>query len=648
MLLAWVCGACAPLGEGDTRDAHLAGDAGGVFPSMFREADPRPAGPLVTVPTGCGTRFCRSALPGPASMVAVGDIDGDGFPDLLLGSTGPMLGDVGALTLLRNERGAGFVDVTAWAGLAGLGAWSAIFGDLDNDGDQDVVLGARVGSLDGTREEAEERVLLNDGRGRYEPLALPPRPEGSRGTPGAILSVELTDLDGDGLLDIVSGRSGTDRAGSYLPRVLLARPRLRYVDASELFNHDGFNWNVIATDLDDDGRADMLFTQDANATLQAQPVARETGPCAFGGAFAPQGGWLNAAYRSVPDGALRMQPVDLGDPFHSTRFTPMGVGVGDFDGDGALDYLMTSGGSPELFVGARGGLPRHSPHVAGIWFPRTSDGSPSMSWSALARDIDNDGLVDALVTYGVIPIGRDDESNTIYFNRGPQRFWSVPFGEGFDAPGSWSALASGDFDNDGDDDFVLGAQTVYLRPCDATPAHGFLLRNQAEREGRHWLRVRLRGTVANRDGLGARIEADVSGRTLVREVSRSGGTEATSDGDTHLGLNDARAVSRLRVRWPDGYVQELRDVAADRVVTVDEPRWFTVTRGTRGPAEVRLALASLSGVSLSLEGAARWTSHLRQTAPGVWARAFSGTGEVTVHVATSGSAADAVRRVRFP
>lgn len=623
-------------------------DAGGRASSMYRSEAMHLDGPLVAAPRGCGQRFCRSALPGPGSMVAVGDVDGDGYPDLLMGSTGPMLGDVGALTLLRNEGGAGFVDVTAWAGLAGLGAWSAIFGDLDNDGDQDLVLGARVGSLAGTREEAEERVLLNDGGGHFEAIALPPRPDGSRGTPGVILSVELTDLDGDGQLDIVAGRSGTERDGRYLARALLGRPGPRYVDASELFNHDGFNWNALATDLDGDGRPDMLFTQDGHALHQASRSAPQAGPCEVDESVPSQGAWLNAAYRSVPGGALRMQPVDLGYPFNSPNFTPMGIGVGDFDGDGALDYLMTTGNAPELFVGARGALPTHAANVPGLAMPRTGEGDVGMAWSALARDVDNDGLVDAMVTYGVIPGGRNDLSNTVYFNRGPGRFWRAPYGEGFDAEGAWSALASGDFDRDGDDDFVMGAQTVYLRACDATPERGYLLRNQAEREGRHWLRVRLRGTVSNRDGLGARIEATAGARTLVREVSRSGGTAATSDGDTHLGLGDARVVSRLVVRWPDGYVQTLRDVPADHGITVDEPRWITVTRGAGGAAQVRLDLDSMSGVSLGLEGNARWTTPLRQTTAGVWVRGFTGAGEVTVHAATAGSRADALRRVQLP
>jgi hypothetical protein len=65
-----------------------------------------------------------------------------------------------------------------------------------------------------------------------------------------------------------------------------------------------------------------------------------------------------------------------------------------------------------------------------------------------------------------------------------------------------------------------------------------------------------------------------------------------------MGLLHERAERhRLRVRWPDGYVQQLRDVAADPIVTLDEARWFTVIRGAQGRAEVHLERASLSGLA---------------------------------------------------
>lgn len=82
-----------------------------------------------------------------------------------------------------------------------------------------------------------------------------------------------------------------------------------------------------------------------------------------------------------------MQPVDLGDHFNGADFTPMGVAAGDFDGDGAMDYLMTTAsGAPELFAGARGHLPKHRGNAPGLAAQRTAPGSPATSWSALARD----------------------------------------------------------------------------------------------------------------------------------------------------------------------------------------------------------------------------------------------------------------------
>ncbi|NIM60306.1 MAG: hypothetical protein GTN89_04355 [Acidobacteria bacterium] len=68
-----------------------------------------------------------------------GDIDNDGWLDVYLGTGEPALGTLVPNVLLRNDEGRGFVDVTASAGMGNLQKGHGIaFGDVDNDGDQDV------------------------------------------------------------------------------------------------------------------------------------------------------------------------------------------------------------------------------------------------------------------------------------------------------------------------------------------------------------------------------------------------------------------------------------------------------------------------------------------------------------------------------
>ncbi|MCH7681375.1 CRTAC1 family protein [candidate division KSB1 bacterium] len=68
-----------------------------------------------------------------------GDVDNDGFPDIYLGTGAPPYDTLIPNVMYRNEMGKRFVDITASAGVGHLQKGHAIaFGDLDNDGDQDI------------------------------------------------------------------------------------------------------------------------------------------------------------------------------------------------------------------------------------------------------------------------------------------------------------------------------------------------------------------------------------------------------------------------------------------------------------------------------------------------------------------------------
>ena len=87
----------------------------------------------------------------------------------------------------------------------------------------------------------------------------------------------------------------------------------------------------------------------------------------------------------------------------------------------------------------------------------------------------------------------------------------------------------------------------------------------------HWLELKLEGTASNRDGIGARIKVTAGGRVQYSHVSFAAGYASSSAAPTHFGLGPAASASLIEIRWPSGIVQELRDVAADRVIRVKEP-----------------------------------------------------------------------------
>lgn len=655
-----LAGAC---GGGDDRPAVPSpydprsappNDGGSVDQPAPEEASATPV-PLTAPDSGarCGQWFCADQLPQSGSAVAVEDFDGDGRPDLLLADTGRRLSTLGPLTLLHNDGEMHFSDVTRRAGLLGFGAWSAVFGDLDNDGDADLVLGGRRAD-EPASENGDVLVFYNDGRGHFAPPLVVPR--WGAGVP---LAIDLADLNADGRLDILASLSGTNPRETYAPRVLEAQGDGRFVAREAGLNDEGFTWITLATDLNDDQQPDVLTAHDGHAINQGKPAENAVGGCTPSSP-ASAAGWLNAAY--LNDGTagevgLTVQPID--DVWTRADNTPMSLVRGDFDADGHMDLLTTQGGNPLLFAGAPNGSLAARSAWPGAWRRGgQGDQERGVGWGALARDLDLDGDVDALVAQGVTPYSTTGWANAIYLNDRAAGLTLAPAGTGIERDGEWSAMAAADFDGDGDDDLVLGAQTLFRRPCDSPAARALLLTKVSAWPGRHWLRVRLVGTVSNRDGLGAKIEGVVRGLTMIREVSRAGSTMSSSTRVVDFGLGEATALDVLRVRWPSGAVQSIVAVTGDREITVLEPRWLTTDAANPRrlePVTVRLSagdMRALDGaprsVGLELQGRGRWVAApTLEPATGDLVGRFTGEGDVWVRTVGARTGLRAALKVNF-
>ncbi|MEO7146170.1 MAG: ASPIC/UnbV domain-containing protein, partial [Bryobacteraceae bacterium] len=121
--------------------------------------------------------------------------------------------------------------------------------------------------------------------------------------------------------------------------------------------------------------------------------------------------------------------------------------------------------------------------------------------------------------------------------------------------------AFGDLNNDGFVDIVIN--------CNNAPP--LVLENSAD-NGNHWLLVNTIGTVSNRDGIGARIRIILpDGRRQYAIVSTASSYLSSSDKRVHFGLGSERSVTLLEITWPSGIVQRLKNVPADRLLTVREP-----------------------------------------------------------------------------
>lgn len=115
------------------------------------------------------------------------------------------------------------------------------------------------------------------------------------------------------------------------------------------------------------------------------------------------------------------------------------------------------------------------------------------------------------------------------------------------------------FTNDGALDVVLNNH--------AGPA--VLYKNRVA-ANRNWVIVRLVGTKSNRDAVGARITATAGDLKQVREVAAGSGYASQSMLPVHLGLDKAKKVDTIEIRWPNGSVEKLSDVAANQAYTLVE------------------------------------------------------------------------------
>jgi hypothetical protein len=152
------------------------------------------------------------------------------------------------------------------------------------------------------------------------------------------------------------------------------------------------------------------------------------------------------------------------------------------------------------------------------------------------------------------------ERNATYLNVGEGRFVDLTFVSGAGNDGDGRSVIALDVDNDGMQDLVV-------RQAGGEPL--LLLRNRMPK--RHWLRIALKGTESNAQGLGARITATIGGRTLVRELYPINTYFSQAPAEAHFGLGDATVVDRIDIRWPSGKTQSLTNVPVGRRMSVTEP-----------------------------------------------------------------------------
>ncbi|UCF39008.1 MAG: ASPIC/UnbV domain-containing protein, partial [Acidobacteriota bacterium] len=120
-------------------------------------------------------------------------------------------------------------------------------------------------------------------------------------------------------------------------------------------------------------------------------------------------------------------------------------------------------------------------------------------------------------------------------------------------------VAFGDYDNDGDVD-------VLINNMEGPPT---LLQNSTRNQN-HWVSLLLKGRGKNPGGIGARVVLTVGGKTLSREVKGGHSYLSQSDLRLHIGLGTTHEIENLEIHWPDGALEKVSDVLANRLLLVEQ------------------------------------------------------------------------------
>lgn len=479
------------------------------------------------------------------------DVNNDGWEDFF------QSGGVFDSKLWLNNRGK-FSDATNQFGLDALKGYfiqGAFCADFNNDGFQDFFV-ANYGMGMSRGDKKSPAILKNVEGKRFELISL----EGVL-EPGNFSSACLGDVNKDGFVDIYltnyveSMGAKYDSSGveigydptCYENKLLIGNGEMSFVEQARTYSvHDGgCGLSASFTDVDQDGDMDLMLLND----------------------FGEWTGFGNRLFRNeYPEQTFQ----DVSEEFGFGReMYGMGIGQGDYDEDGDLDYYITNIGRNCLFQNHQNGFKEVGKDL-NLDNTYAYDSTLGTSWSGLFFDLEFDGDLDLYLSKGnvatLVPKAALSDANRLFIND-EGNFKDATGESGVGDILSHRGSIIFDYDHDGDLDII--SSVVKL------PWSVFAKRDQKIKlyentsKAQNWVGIKLiGGDGINRDCFGCSVLFEQGERKMLREVDAASGLSSQSSRIMYYGLGRERKLQKVRIQWIDGTTSRYKRLKCNRVYEI--------------------------------------------------------------------------------